>query len=129
VVAHNLLEGPRHRPDYTGVTSVVFSIPPLASVGLTEAAAREKGAAFDVHQGDMAGFQSVRRTRETAAAFKVLTEPGSGRILGAHLLGPDAQETINVFALALRTGIPARELAGMLTAYPSGASNIVNMLG
>jgi glutathione reductase (NADPH) len=129
VVARNLLEGCRHEPNYSGVTSVVFSIPPLASVGLTEDVAREKGVQFELKQGDMADYQSVRRTGETAAAFKLLLEPGSGHVLGAHLLGPQSEEVINLFALAVRLRLPARELRGMLTAYPSGASNISSMLG
>jgi glutathione reductase (NADPH) len=91
--------------------------------------AREKGVQFELKQGDMADYQSVRRTGETAAAFKLLLEPGSGHVLGAHLLGPQSEEVINLFALAVRLRLPARELRGMLTAYPSGASNISSMLG
>jgi glutathione reductase (NADPH) len=128
VVARNLLEGCRHEPDYTGVTSVVFAIPPLASVGLTEEAARRDGTAFELRQGDMAGYQSVRRTGETAAGFKILLEPGSGCILGAHLLGPQAEEVINLFALAVRLRLSAQQLNLLLSAYPSGASNISSML-
>ncbi|MBL6455278.1 NAD(P)/FAD-dependent oxidoreductase [Belnapia sp. T6] len=129
VVARNLLEGCTHAPDYTGVTSVVFAIPPLASVGLTEEAARGQGLRFEVKQGDMAGYQSVRRTGEPAAAFKLLLEPEGGCVLGAHLLGPQAEEVINLFALAVRLRLPARDLARMLSAYPSGGSNISSMLG
>jgi len=117
VVARNLLKGCTHAPDYRGVTSVVFSLLPLASVGLTEEAA----------------YMSVRRTGETAAAFKLLLEPGRGCVLGAHLLGPQAEEVINLFALALalavRHRLPVHELGDMLTAYPSGAPNIISMLG
>ena len=129
IVARNLLEGCHHEPDYTGVTSVVFAIPPLASVGLTEEAARRDGTAFELRQGDMADYQSVRRTGETAAGFKILLEPGSGCVLGAHLLGPQAQEVINLFALAVRLRLTAQQLNALLSAYPSGASNISSMLG
>src|SRR4051794_27486064 len=128
-VAANLLEGCRHEPDYRGVASVVFAIPPLAAVGLTEEQARERGLDVEVRQGDMADHQSVRRTGETAAAFKVLLERGSGCILGAHLLGPRAEEVVNLFALAVRLGLPASALGRLLSAYPSGASEIAGMLG
>jgi glutathione reductase (NADPH) len=128
VVARNLLEGCRNEPDYRGVTSVVFTIPPLASVGLTEEEARGKGISFELKQGDMASWQSVRRTGEPTAAFRLLLEPGTGCVLGAHLLGPQAEEVINLFALAVRLKLPARELGSLLSAYPSGGSNISSML-
>jgi glutathione reductase (NADPH) len=129
VVARNLLEGCRHEVDYRGVTSVVFAIPPLTSVGMTEEAARRDGIPFELRQGDMAGYQSVRRTAEPAAGFKILLEPGSGCILGAHLLGPGAEEVINLFALAIRLRLPAHRLNTLLSAYPSGGSNVSSMLG
>ncbi|PHK93355.1 pyridine nucleotide-disulfide oxidoreductase [Pseudoroseomonas rhizosphaerae] len=129
VVARNLLEGCHTKPDYGVVPSAVFTIPPMASVGLSEARAREDHPGVEVRQGDMAGYQSVRRTGETAAAYKLLVAPGSGLILGAHLLGPEAPEVINVFALAMRAGMTADDLSRMMTAYPSGGSNIASMLG
>lgn len=128
VVARNLLEGCNHRPDYRVVPSVAFTLPPLASVGLTEAAARKAGQGYELRQGDMAEFQTVRRTAEPTAAYKLLLEPGSGRILGAHLLGPEAAEVITLFAFAMRFGVDAAGLRAMMTAYPTGASNISNML-
>lgn len=129
-VAATLLEGEGHRPDHSLVPSAVFTLPPLAMVGLTEAAARQQGLAYEVRRGDMAAYQSVRRTGEAAAAFKLLVEPGGqGRLLGAHLLGPEAPEVINLAALAMRAGTPVTELRHMMTAYPSAGSNLASMLG
>lgn len=127
-VAANLLEGGSREPDYAGVTSVVFTIPPLTAVGPTEEQAREQGLDVEVHQADMAGYQSERRVRETAAGYKVLVGRGGGKVVGAHLLGRGAEETINVFALAVRLGLKASDLGRLLSAYPSGASNIEGML-
>lgn len=62
------------------------------------------------------------------AGHKVLVEDESQRILGAHLLGPHAEEMINIFAVAVRFGIRADELKQMLFAYPTGASDVVHML-
>jgi glutathione reductase (NADPH) len=60
----------------------------------------------------------------------VLVEEGTGRILGAHLLGPNAAEVINLFATAIRVGIPAHELKQkqVIFAYPSSGSDIRSML-
>jgi glutathione reductase (NADPH) len=128
VVATNLLEGNRVRPEYAGVPSVVFTVPPLASTGLTERAARERSLRFRVHCEQTAGWYSNRRLNETAAGFKVLIEHGTDRVLGAHLLGPEADEVINVFALAIRLGLTASDLRQAVFAYPTGASDIAHML-
>jgi len=128
IVADNLLEGNHRKPDYLGIPSVVFTIPPLASVGLSERAAREQGLRFKTHHQDTAGWYSSRRVAETCSAFKVLVEEGSGRVLGAHLLGSHADELINIFALAIRTGMRAPDLKEILFAYPTHASNVRYML-
>jgi glutathione reductase (NADPH) len=128
IVAANLLEGNRLTPDYDLVPSVVFTVPPLASVGLQERAARERGLRFQVNSGDTAGWYSSRRVGETCSGFKVLVEEETGRILGAHLLGPQADELINLFALAIRARIPAGELKDVLFAYPTHASDVAYMV-
>ncbi len=128
IVAANLLEGNHHKAHYPAVPTVVFTTPPLASVGLTEAKAREQGLSFKVNHSNTSGWYSSRRVGEKYSGFKVLVEEGSGRILGAHLLGPHAEEIINIFALAIRAGIPATELKETIFAYPTLASDIQYML-
>jgi glutathione reductase (NADPH) len=128
VVARNLLEGNRHKPDYTGVPSVAFTIPPIASVGLSEEAARKQRLRFDVHKAQTAGWYSARRVAEPVAGYKTLVEQGSGRILGAHVVGPEASETINIFALAIRYKLTADALKSAVFAYPTAASDISSML-
>jgi glutathione reductase (NADPH) len=60
--------------------------------------------------------------------FKTLVEDGTERILGAHLLGIDAEEIINIFALALRAGLSARDLREMVFTYPTNAYDIRYMI-
>ncbi len=129
VLTTNLLEGNHRTPRYDGFASAVFSVPPLAAAGLTEAAARAAGLRFRVHAQDTSGWFNARRVGETAAGFKVLIEEETDRILGAHLLGPHADEVINVFAVAIRARVPARELKEVLFAYPTHGSDIRFMLG
>jgi glutathione reductase (NADPH) len=128
IVASNLLHGNRERPDYRGCASAVFSVPPMASVGLTEDAARKQQLDFDVRFEETTGWYSSRRIGEESSWYKVLTERGTGRILGAHILGDRAEDLINIFALAIRVGLTAEQLRGTLYAYPSHASNIQYML-
>lgn len=129
IVAANLLdEKNRRTPDYSVVPSVVFTIPPLASVGLLESVAQHRGLAFDVHHGETSSWYSSRRVGETHSAFKTLVEKPSGRILSAHVLGPHADDVINLFAMAMRTGATASSLREMLFAYPTAGSDIPYML-
>jgi glutathione reductase (NADPH) len=128
IVAANLLKGNHQKPNYFGIPTVVFTIPPLASVGLSEREAREEGLKFEVKKGMTSGWYSSRRVGETYSGFKVLVEEGTDRILGAHLLGGQAEEVINLFAVAIRSGMCASDLRHMLFAYPTQGSNLPYML-
>ncbi|MET4702091.1 glutathione reductase (NADPH) [Constrictibacter sp. MBR-5] len=127
-VVANLLEGNRHKPDYRGVPSVAFTIPPIAAVGLSEAAARQKGLRFRVQTQKASDWFTARQTAEPVYGFKVMVEDGSERVLGAHLVGPHADEVINLFALAIRHRLTAEALKSTMFAYPTGASDIGYML-
>lgn len=128
VVASNLLHGNQKRPDYRGIPSVVFTIPPLAGVGLTEPEARRQRLDVRVKMEDTSRWYSNRRVNESCAMFKTIVENGSGRVLGAHLLGPDAEEVINLFALAIRQGLTATDLKHQIYAYPTAGSDLSYMV-
>ncbi|HEY2993974.1 MAG TPA: NAD(P)/FAD-dependent oxidoreductase [Methylomirabilota bacterium] len=128
VLTANLLHGNTRRVSYDGIASAVFTIPPLASAGLGEDAARAAGLKFRVNHQDTSGWFHTRRVGETASGCKVLIEEDTDRILGAHVLGPHAEEVINLFAVAIRLRIPARELKEVLFAYPTSGSDIRFML-
>ena len=128
VAAGNILQGNQLQPDYQGVPSVVFAQPPLAGVGMTEEQAQLSGARFRVNRGSMADWPSSRRIGQQHAYYKVLIEEGSGRILGAHLLGHNAGEAINIFALAIKFGLTNADLKKVLWAYPTHVSDLKYML-
>jgi glutathione reductase (NADPH) len=93
-VAANLLKRNHRAVDFAAVASIAYTLPPVASVGLLEAAAKEKGLKFRVNHQDTSEWYSSRRLGAKYSAFKVLIEEGSERILGAHLIGPHAEEQI-----------------------------------
>jgi glutathione reductase (NADPH) len=128
VVAANLLEGNHLKPDYLGVPSVAFSIPPLAAVGMDEKTAAEGGRKFRVSCKKAPEWYTARQQAQPAYGFKILVDDGTDRILGAHLLGPHADDVINLFALAIRRGLTAEDLRTTMFAYPTGASDIASML-
>jgi glutathione reductase (NADPH) len=128
IVASNLLKGNHRKVEHLAVPTVVFTIPPLAAVGLSEKVARQKGLQFRIHQEDTSSWYSSRRVSEDCSGFKVLIEDGRDRILGAHVLGPHADELINIFALAMQADIPATRLKHALFGYPTVGSDVKYML-
>jgi glutathione reductase (NADPH) len=128
LAAGNLLEGNKHKGSYLGSASVVYTIPPLARVGMLEEDARRRGLKFKVNQADTSGWYAARRIAEPCSAFKLLVEEMTGRILGAHLVGPEADELANIFVLAMRAGLTAGTLKNAMFAYPTQASNVQWML-
>ena len=128
VVAANLLNGNGTLPDVLGTASCVFTQPTLASVGLTEKAARAKGIRVRVTAGDTSQWYTNRRVREPAGMFKTIIDDETDRVVGAHILGGHGEEVINLFAMAIRFDIPVSELKKMLYSYPTGSSNVQYML-
>ena len=129
LVATNLLKGNIHKSNYAGLPSVVFTIPSLASVGIQEKQAKENGLRFKTKYQNTASWASSRRVGENCSGFKVLIEEGSNRILGAHIVGPHAEEVINIFSMAIRLGITANDLRdALLFTYPTSSSDVVYMV-
>jgi glutathione reductase (NADPH) len=128
IVAANILEGNRHRPDYRGVPSVAFTLPPIAAVGLSEAEARKQAPKLRVNSAKVSDWYTARRAGESVYGYKTLVEAESGRILGAHLVGPHADEVINLFGLAIRHNLTVGALKATMFAYPTAASDIGYML-
>src|SRR5258708_3187294 len=128
VVASNMLKGNHRKPNYSGVPTVVFTVPPLASAGLQEDVAREQGLKFKVKHEDTSGWYSSRRVNLKHSGYKVLVEEDTNRILGAHLFGEHAEEIINIFSLAIRCDLKAQDLKTLIYAYPSSASDVSYMI-
>jgi len=128
VVAANLLSGNGRKPNYAGIPSVAFTLPPIASVGLSETQARKAGLRFQLKTERTSDWYTARRVAERIYGYKTLVEAETGRILGAHLVGPHADEVINLFGLAIRHGLTADDLKSTMFAYPTGASDIGDML-
>ncbi|MAX74638.1 MAG: hypothetical protein CMH66_13410 [Nioella sp.] len=129
IAGKNLLAGKDARQiRYPPVPSVVFTLPMVATVGLSEAKAREQGLKFDVHFEKTQDWYSSLRVGAKHTGYKVLVEQGSGRILGAHLIGPGSEEQINLLAMAMGAGQTANQIKAMIFAYPSYASDIGSMV-
>jgi len=128
IVAANVIKGNQKKPNYEGIPTVVFAIPPLASVGLSEREASVRRLKYRVNKETTSSWYSSRRVGEKYSGYKVLVEEGTDRILGAHLLGDQASEIINLFAMAIRSGMCATDLRHMVFSYPTHGSDVPYML-
>ncbi|MDX8469347.1 NAD(P)/FAD-dependent oxidoreductase [Mesorhizobium sp. VK23B] len=128
IVGRNIVDGPKHRPDYGHIPASLYSIPAVASVGLTEAKARERGLRVKVHVNDMQGWLSARTYAEAVAWSKIIIEEPTDRIVGAHFVGHSGEELIHIFALAMKHGITAQGLSEMVYGFPTFSADIRNMM-
>lgn len=128
VAASNMLKSVQVTPDYAGVPTAVFTIPELARVGLLEEEARAAGLNVNVRYSDTSGWYSNYRIGETTAAVKILIDPTTDTIVGAHMFGPEYGELINVCSLAMKLGLTTRQLKSMTAAYPTVTSDLGAML-
>ena len=128
VAASNMIEGNHRRPDYRGVPSVAFTAPPIASVGVGEAEARKLGIDLQIKSELTPNWFTALQAAEKVYGYKTIADKATGKILGAHLVGPHAEETINLFALAVRHGLTAKDLKETMFAYPTAASDVGYML-
>jgi glutathione reductase (NADPH) len=128
VVAAGIL-GEQAAYDGRAVPSVCFSDPPLAAVGMSTAEAAERGAGVHVERADASDWFTQRRLGQTHAGMAVVSDAVSGRLLGGHLLGANADEVVNVLALAVRHGLTASDLTAMTWSYPTTTSDLPYVLG
>ena len=117
IAAENALNGDSRCYDNAAMPEVVFTDPQIATVGLTEAAARAKG--FNV-ETSLIGLDQVPRAlaaRDTRGLVKLVAERRSGRLLGAHMLAPEAGDSIQTATLAIKQGMTASDLAETVFPY------------
>jgi glutathione reductase (NADPH) len=128
IVAENLLHGNREKAKPGAVPTVAFTIPPIASVGLREEQAAAAGIRFRKTFSPTHAWYSSRRIAEPYSGFKILIDEATDQIIGAHLLGHNAEELINLFTLAIHSKMRAADLQKIIFAYPTHASNMQYML-
>jgi dihydrolipoamide dehydrogenase len=118
-VAAEVIAGHDSRMDYRAVPNVVFSMPEIAGVGLTSQEAKEQEIDVEVGTFPFSASGKALSQGDAEGQVRLLCEPGTGKILGMHVMGPDASDLIAEGALAVQLGITARELAETIHAHPT----------
>jgi glutathione reductase (NADPH) len=113
--------------DHANVPSAVFSHPQIGAIGLTESAARERYGALDVY---LTSFRPLRHTltgRDEKTTMKLVVDRASQRVVGAHMLGPDAGEIIQGIAIAVKMGATKAQFDATVGIHPTAAEEFVTM--
>lgn len=128
IVSLNIRKGNNTKMDFPPVPSVVFTIPQLASIGLTEKEAKEKGYDFIVEYKNVPEWFNAKRTNDKVYAYKTIVDKKRHIILGAHIISPEAGEMINLFVLAMCGKLTTDDLKAMIFAYPTWGNDIKGMV-
>jgi glutathione reductase (NADPH) len=126
-VAEGLFNRQSLRVDYSQVPTAVFSQPPVSTVGLTESEARELYAAVDVYATRFRPMKYTLAQREERTFIKLIVDRQSQRVLGCHMVGPDAPEIIQGMAVALRCGATKQQLDATIGIHPTAAEELVTL--
>jgi mercuric reductase len=117
LAARNALNGDSLRYDNAAMPSVVFTDPQVASVGLTEAAARASGHHVRVSVLPLDAVPRALAARDTRGLIKLVVDQETRRLLGAHILAPEGSDSIQTAALAIRHGLTIDDLAEAIFPY------------
>ncbi len=117
IAAENALNGDSKRYDSTAMPAVVFTDPQVASVGLTEAKARERGLEIKASILPLEYVPRALAARDTRGLIKLVADARSGKLLGAHILAPEGADSIQTAALAIKCGLTVEELAETIFPY------------
>jgi len=119
---------PQRRLDYDIIPTVIFGHPPIGSVGLSEEQARARhGAAVRIYSSSFVPLYHAMTIRKPHTHMKLVTVGDDERILGAHVIGPGADEMLQGFAVALRMGARKRDFDDTVAIHPTSAEEFVTM--
>ena len=111
--------------DYNCIPSAVFSHPPLAGVGLTEEQARSRLGQVRIHTSDFRPMKNVLANRNERSLYKLVVDATDDRIVGAHMIGPDAPEILQVLAVAVKARLKKSQLDEVVAIHPTMAEELV----
>jgi glutathione reductase (NADPH) len=126
-VADHLFGSGSRTMSYDNIATAVFSHPNIATVGLSEHAARERFGQVSVFESDFRHLRHTLSGREERTYMKIIVETASDKVVGMHMLGADAGEIIQGFAAAMVAGITKQQLDSTIGIHPTAAEEFVTM--
>ena len=126
-VTRNLFDDQRVAVDYENVATAVFSQPNIGTVGLTEAEARDRFGRVDIYVSDFKALKHTLTGRDVRTLMKMIVEPESDKVIGVHMVGPDAGEITQGIAIALKCGATKAQFDATIGIHPTAAEEFVTM--
>ena len=123
--ADTIFGGKPHRVDYQNIPSAVFSHPPMAGVGLTEAQAKNTLGTVKVYTSDFRPMKNVLAGRNERALYKMVCNGDTGVVVGLHMIGPDSPEILQAAAVAVKAGLTKDAFDQTVALHPSMAEELV----
>ena len=123
--ADTVFGGVTRTVDYTNIPSAVFSNPPLAGVGLTEAQARAAYPAVNVYRSDFRAMKNVLSGNPERGLYKMITDAATDHVIGLHMISPDAPEILQAAAVAVKAGLTKQDFDDTVALHPSMAEELV----
>lgn len=127
LVVDHLFGSGTKQMSYSSIPTAVFSHPNLATVGMTEAAAREQVGVVAVYEADFRHLRHTLSGRDERTYMKVIVDPATDKVLGMHMLGDDAGEIIQGFAVAMICGLTKAQLDATIGIHPTAAEEFVTL--
>ncbi|MFT6581146.1 MAG: glutathione reductase (NADPH) [Alphaproteobacteria bacterium] len=127
VLAGNLFRGENLSLDYADIPTAVFSQPNIGTVGLTEAQARDKYGAIDIYASSFTPMKHTLSGRDEKTFMKMIVDQASDRVVGFHMVGPDAGETTQGLGIALKCGATKAQFDATIGIHPTAAEEFVTM--
>jgi glutathione reductase (NADPH) len=115
------------RVDYGCIPSAVFSHPPLAGVGMTEGEARNKLGSVRTYTSDFRPMKNVLAGRNERSLYKLVVDASDDRIVGIHMIGPDAPEILQAAAIAVKARLKKADFDATIALHPTMAEELVLM--
>jgi glutathione reductase (NADPH) len=115
------------KADHRDIPTAIFSIPPAATVGMTEAEARNKVGAVDIYASSFRPLKFTLTPRQERTFMKLVVDRKTDRVLGCHMVGMDSAEIIQGFAVALKCGATKAQFDATVGLHPSSAEEFVTM--
>jgi glutathione reductase (NADPH) len=125
--ADSFFGGTPTRVDYDAIPSAVFSHPPLAGVGMTEGQARNRLGSVKTYTSDFRAMKNVLAGRDERSLYKLVVDGTSERIVGIHMIGPDAPEILQAAAIAVKAKLKKADFDATLALHPTMAEELVLM--
>ena len=127
VVADNLFNGKERTLDYAGVPTAVFCQPNIGTVGMTEAQARQRYANVRIFESTFRPMKHTMSGRNERTLMKLVVDVDTDRVVGAHMVGPDAGEIIQGLGVALKAGATKAQFDSTIGIHPTAAEEFVTM--